>query len=133
VTGALAALGDTLFPATSFAAGLRQDFAEESHALLKLRMLHPVVAIAAGIYVAVAAALTVKCRPASAGKAAMAVVALVFIQFGAGFMNMLLLAPVWMQIVHLLLANLVWIALVLLVAEISVERLRLKDQLARLR
>jgi cytochrome c oxidase assembly protein subunit 15 len=131
VTGALAALGDTLFPAVSLEAGLRQDLAEGAHALLRLRMLHPAVAIAAGIYVALAAASTVKRGPAAAGKAAMAVVALVFIQLGAGFVNMLLLAPVWMQIVHLLLANLVWIALVMLVAEISVERLRFKDQLAR--
>jgi heme A synthase len=131
ITGALAALGDTLFPATSFEAGVRQDFAEGSHALLRLRMVHPVVAIAAGIYVALAAALTVKRRPLAAGKTAMAVVALVFVQLSAGFINLLLLAPVWMQIVHLLLANVVWVALVMLVAEVSVERLSFKDQLAR--
>ncbi len=129
VTGALAALGDTLFPASSLQAGFRQDLAEGSHALLRLRMIHPAAAIAAGIYVAAAAAGVIKRTPATAGKPAMAVVALVFIQFGAGFVNLLLLAPVWMQIIHLLLANLVWIALVMLVAEISVERLSLKDQL----
>ena len=35
---------------------------------------------------------------------------------GAGLLNLVLLAPVWMQIVHLLLADAVWIALVLLAA-----------------
>jgi len=34
----------------------------------------------------------------------------------AGMINLGLLAPVWMQLVHLLLADLVWIALVLLAA-----------------
>ena len=38
------------------------------------------------------------------------------VQFGAGLLNLVLLAPVWMQIVHLLLADVVWVALVLLAA-----------------
>jgi heme A synthase len=38
-------------------------------------------------------------------------------QLCAGALNLLLLAPVWMQIAHLLLADLVWIALVLLAVE----------------
>ena len=42
--------------------------------------------------------------------------ALVALQFAAGLVNAALLAPVWLQIVHLLLADLLWIALVLLAA-----------------
>ena len=38
---------------------------------------------------------------------------LVGIQLVAGFVNVILLAPVWMQVVHLLLADLVWIVAVL--------------------
>ncbi len=38
------------------------------------------------------------------------------VQIAAGFVNVLLLAPVWMQIVHLLLADLLWIAAILLAA-----------------
>ena len=39
---------------------------------------------------------------------------LLIIQLGAGVLNVTLLAPVWMQLVHLLLADLIWIVLVLL-------------------
>ena len=41
-------------------------------------------------------------------------VALVVIQLAAGALNVWLLAPVWMQILHLFLADALWIALVLL-------------------
>jgi heme A synthase len=47
---------------------------------------------------------------------ARSVVALVAVQFAAGLLNAALLAPVWLQIVHLLLADLLWLALVLLSA-----------------
>jgi heme A synthase len=46
-------------------------------------------------------------------------VALVWIQLLAGLVNFLLQAPVWMQIVHLLIADLLWISLVLLSAATS--------------
>ena len=38
-------------------------------------------------------------------------------QLGAGAINITLLAPVWMQLVHLLLADMLWLSLVLLVVE----------------
>ena len=41
VTGAIAALGDTLFPATSLAQGLHQDFSDAANFLIRLRILHP--------------------------------------------------------------------------------------------
>ena len=51
------------------------------------------------------------------GKLAVGVIVLSLAQLCAGALNLLLLAPVWMQITHLLLADLVWIALVLLAVE----------------
>jgi cytochrome c oxidase assembly protein subunit 15/protoheme IX farnesyltransferase len=54
-------------------------------------------------------------RPDVAGRA-WTLVALLGAQIVAGVVNVLLLAPVWMQIVHLLLAGLLWITLVLLSA-----------------
>jgi heme A synthase len=39
-------------------------------------------------------------------------------QLAAGFVNVALLAPVWLQLVHLLLADLLWITLVLLSAQL---------------
>ena len=44
------------------------------------------------------------------------VIALFLAQMGAGLLNLGLQAPIWMQLVHLLLADLLWISLVLLAA-----------------
>ncbi|RPI16248.1 MAG: heme A synthase [Acidobacteriales bacterium] len=112
VTGVIAALGDTLYPASSIAAGIAQELAPEAGALLRLRLLHPVMAAGAGTFLLLAA-LSVK--PAT-GVSRFAVT-LIFVQLAAGALNFYLLAPVWMQIVHLLLADLLWLALVFLVAE----------------
>jgi heme A synthase len=38
-------------------------------------------------------------------------------QFAAGLINILLLAPVWMQLVHLFLATVLWVALCLMIFE----------------
>ena len=114
VTGAIAALGDTLFPATSIVAGFRQDFSSTAHFLLRLRILHPVLAIASGIYFLFAGIAVIR---SSASLTGWAVAGLVVVQLCAGAMNLALLAPVGMQLVHLLLADLLWIALVLTAAE----------------
>jgi heme a synthase len=115
VTGAIAALGDTLFPATSFAAGLRQELSGAAGALLRLRVLHPFAAIAAAAVVVLAAraALRTRAEP-RVRRAALAALALVALQMAAGAANVLLLAPIPFQIGHLVLADLTWLALVLL-------------------
>ena len=51
IVGAIVALGDTLFPQRSFAAGLAADFDRTSHFLVRLRMWHPLVAVTFSIYV----------------------------------------------------------------------------------
>ena len=117
VTGAVTALGDTLFPSATLAEGMRQDLSPTAHFLVRLRVLHPLLAIALGLYL-VATAGVVRARRADPAtrRLASAVIALFFVQLGAGTLNLLLLAPVWMQLVHLLLADAVWIATVLLAA-----------------
>lgn len=113
-SGAITALGDTLFPASSLREGLAQDLAPTAHFLVRLRVIHPAVAVAVGLYTAAAAAALARLRPGTAAaRAAQALVALFLVQLVAGVINLALLAPIWMQIVHLLLADLVWIALVL--------------------
>jgi len=114
VSGAIAALGDTLFPAASVASGLRQDFSQTAGALLRLRALHPVLAVLGGA-VLLAAAVTAMRSGRSRMGAILA--ALVFLQLAGGAVNILLLAPVWMQVLHLLLADLLWIALVVATLE----------------
>lgn len=113
VSGAIAALGDTLYPAHSLFDAISADLSATSHLLIRLRLLHPALAIAAGALVLLVS-IRVGPRPQGRSGLALAVAALVPIQVAAGFVNVLLLAPVWMQLVHLLLADLLWISFVLL-------------------
>jgi heme A synthase len=115
ISGAIAALGDTLFPASSLAAGFRQDFDPASSIFLRLRLLHPLLALITGAWLIFYAEATAFRLPA-AKRFARLLEALVGVQIAAGATNLLLLAPVGMQMMHLLLADLVWISLVLLVA-----------------
>jgi cytochrome c oxidase assembly protein subunit 15 len=117
VSGAIAALGDTLYPATSFTAGLRDELDGEAHLLLRLRLVHPFAAVAAGAALLAAARLAMRVRPEGrVRQLALALVALVALETAVGAVNVLLLAPVFLQIVHLVLADLLWLALVLLSA-----------------
>jgi heme A synthase len=115
ISGAIAALGDTLFPASSLAAGFRQDFDPAASVFLRLRLYHPFLAVTAGAWLFYYAIRTAVRLP-EAKPYARSLLALVGLQIGAGVLNLLLLAPVWLQLIHLLLADLVWIALVLLAA-----------------
>jgi heme A synthase len=115
-TGAVTALGDTLFPAGSLAEGLAEDFRPTAHFLVQLRIWHPVTAVVLALYVGGLAGLLPLLRDGISG-AAGRVAGLVLLQIAGGFLNLLLLAPVWMQLVHLLLADVLWIALLLLAAD----------------
>ena len=115
ISGAIAALGDTLFPASSLTAGFRQDFDSAANVFLRLRWFHPFLAVIAGGWLSFYA-VRVEARLPAAKPYARLLLALVGLQVGAGALNLLLLAPVWMQILHLLLADLLWISVVLLAA-----------------
>ena len=117
-SGAVAALGDTLYPAQSLLAGLAQDLSPTASMLVRLRVLHPILAVAGALAVAFAAARVLQSSAGSSIRRwAWAAAGLALVQIGAGLLNLILLAPVWMQVVHLLLADALWIALVLLAAQ----------------
>lgn len=117
MTGAVTALGDTLFPASSLAEGLAQDFSPSAHLLLRLRIIHPTFAVAMAFVLVLAAGVTAARRPARATRdLALLVTALVVGQLVVGLVNLVLLAPIATQLVHLLVADALWIALVLLTA-----------------
>jgi cytochrome c oxidase assembly protein subunit 15 len=116
VSGSLAALGDTLFPASSLRAAFAQDFAVGSPWLLRLRGVHPVSAVIAAAFVLW---LVGQARSAGAGRIAGVVLSLLCFQFALGLADVLLLAPVWMQILHLLGADLYWVALVVLATMVA--------------
>ena len=110
-TGAVAALADTLFPSPSLRAGLADDFAATAPLIVRMRWLHPAAAI---IGVVCVAWLCLRVR----SKVARWVVTLLVLQLVLGTGDVLLLAPTWMQILHLLGADLYWIALVALCADV---------------
>jgi len=117
VTGAIAALGDTLFPASSLAEGLQQDVSETAHVLLRLRVLHPLLAVGVGALVVAMASLAARLRPSAEVKRGAALLGILYgVQLAVGIINLVLLAPIWMQLIHLLLADLVWLSLVRLAA-----------------
>jgi len=115
MTGAVTALGDTLFPAESLAHGLAQDLSPTAHFLIRLRVWHPVTAVAVGLFIVGVSTWTGAKRPV-ARRLALWMVALFFAQIAGGLLNLALLAPSWMQLVHLLMADTVWMSLVVLSA-----------------
>ena len=116
-TGAIAALGDTLYPSTSLLDGLKADLEPASALLLRLRILHPALGVSVGVLLVVgAAAIPLPARNRRGSLAKRGVIVLAAGQVVLGFVNVWLLAPVWMQLAHLLVADLLWIALVVLTA-----------------
>jgi heme A synthase len=120
VTGAVTALSDTLFPVQTLRAGIQADLSAASPWLVKLRIWHPVIATAAGAYIAL-----IVSNIEGAFRLRRAVLALIGLQLAAGMLNLLLLAPVWMQLAHLLIADLLWITLVLFAAAV-LEKTRIQ-------
>ncbi len=120
ITGAVAALADTLYPATSLPSSLAQDFSSRTPALLRLRLLHPAVATVAGC-----CALWVIWRSSTGrnrfSRSAIALITLLFMQVVIGMTSVLFLAPVWIQIAHLFVADALWILLVLASADLVLE------------
>jgi heme A synthase len=113
-SGALTALGDTLFPSSSVAAGLMQDVTTGASPYVRLRAIHPMLAVAtAALVLATMAFVRAHRAQRTVHVLARAAGALAVIQVAAGLLDIMLLAPVAMQLVHLVLADLVWIALVL--------------------
>jgi cytochrome c oxidase assembly protein subunit 15 len=122
VTGSLAALGDTLFPATSIGEALAQDFSATSGWLLRWRWTHPTLAFFASIFLIW---LLVRASRRSAHWDNRGLSALVLIllaaQYLLGVLDVVLLAPVWLQVAHLLGADVLWAALVVLTARVTLE------------
>ena len=119
MSGAVTALGDTLFPkdvvlGPGILAEVRDDLSASSHFLVRLRLLHPVVAIAAAGYL-----IWLLPKEAEGNRWARATMYLVVGEVVIGFFNLGLGAPGWLQIIHLLLAQGLWATLILTCASLS--------------
>ena len=110
-TGAVAALADTLFPSPSLKAALAADFEATAPLLVRMRWMHPAAAV-----ISFCCVLWVVVRVRST--LGWIVTGLLGLQLLLGLIDVALLAPTWMQIVHLLGADLYWIALVALASEL---------------
>lgn len=104
-TGGIAAMGNTIFPPDSLAEGLRADFDPSSHPLVRLRILHPLIAIAVGTYLFVGLGLAWWLKPVPAARGvARALLGVYLAQLVVGTANLTLLGPTVLQLLHLLLA-----------------------------
>ena len=118
VAGVITALGDTLFPSHTLVEGMRQDFSSTASFLIRLRIIHPFLAVAAGFVVALAALPEYRARRTGQLRALSGwLLALFAAQFAVGALSIVLQAPVPIQLLHLLLADSIWIVLVLFTAE----------------
>ncbi len=106
-SGGVAALGDTLFPATTLGEAMRQDLDATSHFLLRLRVAHPLIAATAAVVVVV---LAQRARAAGGSRWFVAAATLALVQLAVGMANLALLAPIPLQLLHLLIADLLWIS-----------------------
>lgn len=112
VTGAWASLSNSLFPSTDLLSGFMQDWDKDSHFLIKLRVLHPILALTIGGYLIYF--FWNKSQMATSfilQKKSLHLAAAFFCALSFGVMTLVFLAPVWMKIVHLTLAHVVWVML----------------------
>lgn len=114
VSGAIAALGNTLFPSQSLIEGFQKDLEATSHFLIRLRVFHPFFALLGAAFV-----LTLIYRAIESDERVLVrrmgwmVIALGVTQLTAGFITLVMLAPVWMQLIHLFIADTLWITFII--------------------
>jgi len=110
--GAVTALGDTLFPMAEMQS-LGQGI--QGHFLVQLRSWHPMLAVFLGA-VTVGVVYAFGRANAALRPWAFGVMALYVAQLGLGMLNIALAAPLWMQLAHLGMADLIWIVFVVYAA-----------------
>jgi heme A synthase len=118
VSGSMAALTNMLFPSSTLSEGLIKDFDSSSNYLLRLRIGHPILSIITAVYLIFLTSWLKKwsSRDLRVTRWANLLSMLVIAQLAFGAATLLMLGPIVMQLGHLLLADAVWINLVLLTA-----------------
>jgi len=117
MSGAVTALGDLLFPVRNTLEALERSLTPGEHFLVRLRVLHPLIAVSVGLYVVFAGYLVAHLRPSEKTRLFAHLLAYLYgVQLLAGLVNVALKAPVWMQILHLFLAYVIWILFLFLAA-----------------
>jgi heme A synthase len=122
MSGAVTALGDTLFPVSTLAEGLAADINPNANFLVRLRVYHPVIAIVVAVYSLYLVRMLFSQNKGIARKFLIALVVVGIVQLVIGLTNLLLLVPIPTQLIHLLSADLVWITYILTTAAILAKR-----------
>lgn len=81
-------------------------------------MIHPILAVIVGLYLVFVASRSYKKVP----RFAAGVIALVVLQMLIGVVNVAALTPIPIQVLHLLVADLLWIAVLLMAAEVGTSK-----------
>lgn len=119
MAGAITALGDLLFlPADGSTPieTVKRDYAATATLIENLRVLHPMLAVLTSAYLLWMASRLARLRPdAQVRRWGLWLSGAVAVQMLAGFANVALKAPGWMQLTHLLLACMMWLVTVMLV------------------
>ncbi len=108
--GSLNALADTLFPAESIASAITEEFGSTAPILLKIRVLHPIVAIGGSIGIVFIIRYLDVGMSRSTRERGWMIMGIIGLQFVVGLANIALLTPVEIQVFHLVIADLLWIA-----------------------
>lgn len=113
-SGAIVALGDTLFPAKDLLSGMAEDLSPTAHFLVRLRVLHPLIAIAtAAVFWRVLDGIENRNKISGLlSRSTLVARFLLISQVAIGVLNWLLMAPHWLQLVHLGVSNALWVAVV---------------------
>ena len=129
LSGSVAALSSMLFPSQTLTEGIAKDFSATSNILLRLRVSHPILSVAVGVYL-IFLASWIKNKFAGFSpivRWANVLSLLILIQFVSGAVTLLTLAPIVMQIIHLFLADAVWISFVLMSASVLAEKSEIEN------
>lgn len=126
MSGSVAALSSMIFPSETLSEGIAKDFSATSNILLRLRVSHPILSVSVSVYlIFLVGWLKMRAGDLSGVTRWSNILSvLIIIQIAFGSLTLLTLAPIVMQIGHLLLADLIWISFVLMSANILAEDLR---------
>ena len=116
LSGAITALGDTLYPVTHPGQAWQQSLDGANPLLVQLRVYHPLIATTVGGFL-IWLSHQLRHRYEHLNTICMWLTCLVGAQLLLGYLNVQLMAPIWLQLTHLLLAQVVWMTFIVLGAK----------------
>lgn len=117
-SGGLNALADTLFPPDTLLDGIREEFGPAAPFLVRLRILHPMLAIGGGLSVVMLLRSPSFDLTGSVRNLANLAAGIVGVEAVVGLVNVALLTPVEVQLIHLLIADVLWVVAILAVIRV---------------